>query len=140
MRAAGVEPEPADAGRRRRTSGRASNPATNTATYTPAAAHPQSVNQDYYVSWNNKQAKDFGAADGNFSFGAVHRGDLLDAPVKAAAGRPGRSSTGPALTSLVAATPALTDLRGIEVLDDAAPGDRQPAGHRPGAGRRGRPS
>ena len=37
------------------------DPATNTATYAPLAAHPSSVNQDYYVSWNNKQAKDFGA-------------------------------------------------------------------------------
>ena len=32
------------------------NPDTNDATYTPASSHPQSVNQDYYVSWNNKQA------------------------------------------------------------------------------------
>ncbi|MEE3921823.1 penicillin acylase family protein [Micromonospora sp. BRA006-A] len=40
------------------------NPDTNDATYAPASAHPQSVNRDYYVSWNNKQARDFGAADG----------------------------------------------------------------------------
>src|SRR5690606_12001241 len=49
------------------------DPETNTATYLPASAHPQAVDQDYFVSWNNKQAKDFSAADGNFRFGAVHR-------------------------------------------------------------------
>ena len=86
-------------------------------TYTPPAAHPQSVNQDYYVSWNNKQAKDYGAADGNFSFGSVHRGDLLDDRVKAARRggrqvRPGRRST------RSWRRPAVTDLRGEEVLGD----------------------
>jgi acyl-homoserine lactone acylase PvdQ len=60
------------------------NADTNTADYTPVAQHPQSTGQDYFVSWNNKQSKDFGAADGNFSFGAVHRADLLDKRVKAA--------------------------------------------------------
>ncbi|HKT05893.1 MAG TPA: penicillin acylase family protein [Rugosimonospora sp.] len=59
-------------------------PSTNTATYVAASAHPQAVDQDYFVSWNNKQAKDFSAADGNFSYGAVQRAQLLDAPVKAA--------------------------------------------------------
>ncbi|MFD0528287.1 penicillin acylase family protein [Kitasatospora arboriphila] len=32
------------------------DPAANTARYTPPAEHPNSVDQDYYVSWNNKQA------------------------------------------------------------------------------------
>ncbi|WP_428964623.1 penicillin acylase family protein [Micromonospora fluostatini] len=92
------------------------DPATNTARYAPASAHPQSTNQDYYISWNNKQAKDFGAADGNFSFGAVHRGDLLDRPLKAgiAAGRTYDRAT---LTELVQKA-GLTDLRGAEVLDE----------------------
>ncbi|MER7168801.1 penicillin acylase family protein [Micromonospora sp. NPDC000207] len=91
-------------------------PDTNTARYAPASAHPQSTNQDYYISWNNKQAKDFGAADGNFSFGAVHRADLLDKPLKAgiAAGRRYDRAT---LTELVQRA-GLTDLRGAEVLDE----------------------
>jgi acyl-homoserine lactone acylase PvdQ len=50
--------------------------------FTPPSAHPQSVNQDYYISWNNKQAEDYSAADGNFSFGAVHRGQMLDLGVR----------------------------------------------------------
>ncbi|MFF5216439.1 penicillin acylase family protein [Micromonospora sp. NPDC000442] len=92
------------------------DPDTGTARYAPASAHPQSVNQDYYVSWNNKQAKDFGAADGNFSFGAVHRGDLLDKPVKAALAA-GRTFDRASLTELVQRA-GLTDLRGAEVLGE----------------------
>ncbi|MFV2101183.1 penicillin acylase family protein [Micromonospora sp. LOL_024] len=92
------------------------DPETRTARYAPAAAHPQSINQDYYISWNNKQAKDFGAADGNFSFGAVHRGDLLDKPVKAALAA-GRKFDRASLTELVQRA-GLTDLRGAEVLDE----------------------
>ncbi|MFD1049686.1 penicillin acylase family protein, partial [Kibdelosporangium lantanae] len=34
------------------------DPATNGAQYTPFAQHPQGVNQDYFVSWNNGQARD----------------------------------------------------------------------------------
>ncbi|MFE0593471.1 penicillin acylase family protein [Micromonospora echinospora] len=92
------------------------DPATNTARYAPLATHPQSKNQDYYISWNNKQAKDFGAADGNFSFGAVHRGDLLDKPIKAAIAA-GQKFDRASLTALVQRA-GLTDLRGVEVLDE----------------------
>ncbi|WP_248960071.1 penicillin acylase family protein [Sphaerisporangium perillae] len=90
------------------------DPATNTATYLAPAAHPQTANQDYLVSWNNKQAKDFGAADGNFSFGPVHRVDLLDAPVKAALAGTGKLDR--AGTVKIMAEAATTDLRGKEVL------------------------
>ncbi len=56
------------------------NPATNTADYTPPSAHPNSIDQDYYISWNNKQAKDYTTAPwGN---GSVHRGNLLEDRVK----------------------------------------------------------
>ncbi|MGI5214744.1 penicillin acylase family protein [Plantactinospora sp. CA-290183] len=92
------------------------DPETNTAAYAPVAAHPNSVDQDYYISWNNKQAADFGAADGNFSFGAVHRGDLLDKPIRAALAA-GRTFDRASLTALVQRA-GLTDLRGIEVLDE----------------------
>ncbi|MEV6619755.1 penicillin acylase family protein [Amycolatopsis sp. NPDC051106] len=56
------------------------NPAGNVATYTPASQHPQSINQDYYVSWNNAQANGYAAAGADKS--AVHRVDLLDSRVK----------------------------------------------------------
>ncbi|MEW9531330.1 penicillin acylase family protein [Microbispora sp. NPDC049125] len=89
------------------------DPATNTAAHTAPGTHPQGVNQDYFVSWNNKQAKDYGAADGNFSFGPVHRADLLDAPVKAALAS---GTLGRAGVVKIMATAAITDLRGWKVL------------------------
>ncbi|MEG8278613.1 penicillin acylase family protein [Streptomyces sp. AHA2] len=75
VRANGVDPEfPAWA--RPAYEWRGWDPAANTADYTPPSAHPRSVDQDYYVSWNNKQARDYTTAPwGN---GSVHRGNLLD--------------------------------------------------------------
>ncbi|MEU4237286.1 penicillin acylase family protein [Actinoplanes sp. NPDC026619] len=90
------------------------NPDTNVATYQAASAHPQAVNQDYFVSWNNKQAKDYGAADGNFSFGSVHRVDLLEKPLKAGI-TAGTKYDRASLVKLVESA-ATTDLRGTEVL------------------------
>ncbi|AWS47017.1 penicillin acylase family protein [Streptosporangium sp. 'caverna'] len=92
------------------------DPSTNTATYKASATHPQTADQDYLVSWNNKQAKDYGAADGNFSFGPVHRADLLDAPVKAALSGSGKLDR--AGTVKIMAEAATTDLRGKKVLPD----------------------
>ncbi len=87
---------------------------SNTAAYTPASAHPNSTDQDYYVSWNNKQAKDYSAADGNFSWGAVQRADLLDQGVKAYLAT-GQKFTRAALVQVMEKA-ALTDLRGRRVL------------------------
>ncbi|MFD0819657.1 penicillin acylase family protein, partial [Micromonospora zhanjiangensis] len=91
------------------------NADTNVATYTPAARHPQAVNQDYFVSWNNKQAKDYSAADGNFSFGAVHRGDLLDRRIRQAL------AVGPvdrAAANRVVLDAAVTDQRAENLLPE----------------------
>jgi len=46
---------------------------TNIADYTPAAQHPQVINQDYISSWNNKQAPGYRAAEDNYSYGPNHR-------------------------------------------------------------------
>ncbi|QKW26797.1 penicillin acylase family protein [Streptomyces seoulensis] len=85
--------------------------AANTATYTPASAHPNSIDQDYYISWNNKQAEDYAAAP--WGEGSVHRGNLLEDRVKklVAAGGVTRS----ALTKAMADA-ALADLRAEDVL------------------------
>jgi acyl-homoserine lactone acylase PvdQ len=90
------------------------NPTTNDATYTPPAQHPQVIDQDYLTSWNNKQAPGYSAADGNYSFGAVHRSQPLDsriAPVIASGGKFTRAS----LTSAMEDA-ATVDLRGEQVL------------------------
>ncbi|MFF9063001.1 penicillin acylase family protein [Streptomyces sp. NPDC014882] len=86
-------------------------PTANTAAYTPASAHPHSVDQDYYISWNNKQAKDYATAPwGN---GSVHRGNLLEDRVKklVRAGGVTRASLTKAM-----ADAALADLRAEDVL------------------------
>ncbi|WP_030347443.1 penicillin acylase family protein [Streptomyces sp. NRRL S-1022] len=87
------------------------DPATNTADYTPASAHPNSVDQDYYVSWNNKQAKDYTTAP--WGDGSVHRGNLLEDRVKklVAAGGVTRARLVQAM-----ADAGLADLRAEDVL------------------------
>lgn len=90
------------------------NPATNTEDVTAPAQHPQSVNQDYYVSWNNKQAPGYRAADGNFSYGSVQRVDLLDRGVKTALAQ-GQKLDRAGLTKIME-NAATTDLRGSRVL------------------------
>ncbi|GAA4212211.1 penicillin acylase family protein [Actinocatenispora rupis] len=88
------------------------NPDDNSATYTPFAAHPQSVNQDYYVSWNNKQALDYGTAGPGD--GPVHRVNLLDDRVRTLV-HSGQPVTRADLTRAMADA-ANTDLRGEDVL------------------------
>lgn len=89
------------------------DPAANTAAYTPPSEHPQSIGQDYYISWNNKQAKGYGAA--GFGMGSVHRGDLLDQRVKplVAAGGVTRAKLTQAM-----ADAAVTDLRAENLLPE----------------------
>ncbi|WP_406434019.1 penicillin acylase family protein [Streptomyces sp. NBC_00631] len=89
------------------------DPTTNTADYTPAAQHPQSIDQDYYVSWNNKQALNYTTA--SWGDGSVHRGNLLNDRVKklVAAGGVTRSALVKAM-----ADASLTDLRAEDVLPD----------------------
>ncbi|MEU5900787.1 penicillin acylase family protein [Streptomyces venezuelae] len=89
------------------------DPENNTSAQTPPAAHPQSVNQDYYISWNNKQAKDFSTA--GFGVSAVHRGDLLDGRVKRLTEQGG--VTRASLTRAMSEA-AVTDLRGEQVLPE----------------------
>ncbi|AZM52372.1 penicillin acylase [Streptomyces sp. WAC 01529] len=89
------------------------DPEDNTSAQTPPAEHPQSVNQDYYISWNNKQAKDFSAA--GFGVSAVHRGDLLDGRVRKLTEEGG--VTRASLTRAMAEA-AVTDLRGEQVLPE----------------------
>ncbi|WP_326696718.1 penicillin acylase family protein [Streptomyces sp. NBC_01754] len=89
------------------------DPAANTTDYTPFAEHPHSGGQDYYISWNNRQAQDYASAA--FGFGAVHRGDLLDGRVAALVAEGG--VTRASLTRAMEEA-ALTDLRGEQLLPE----------------------
>ncbi|MBV1937708.1 penicillin acylase family protein [Streptomyces sp. BV286] len=88
-------------------------PTTNTADYTPASAHPNSIDQDYYISWNNKQAKDYTTA--SWGNGSVHRGNLLEDRVKKLVTTGG--VTRASLTGAMADA-ALADLRAEDVLPE----------------------
>ncbi|MFG2312525.1 penicillin acylase family protein [Streptomyces sp. NPDC048566] len=87
------------------------DPAANTASYTPPSEHPNSMDQDYYISWNNKQAEDYTTA--SWGDGSVHRGDLLDDRVAKLVASGG--VTRAALVKAMAEA-ALTDLRAEDVL------------------------
>ena len=90
------------------------NPDTNRATYTPAAQHPQVVNQDYLTSWNNKQAPGFSGADGNFGYNSVYRSQPLDDRIKAVIGSGQKFTRGKLVSAMEDA--ATVDLRGDQVL------------------------
>ncbi|AXB48882.1 penicillin acylase [Amycolatopsis albispora] len=88
------------------------NAATNRADYTPFEQHPNSINQDYYISWNNAQAKDYAAS--GYEKSSVHRGDLLDRRVRALIDS-GTKVTRVNLTQAMAEA-GLADLRAEKVL------------------------
>ncbi|HKS47980.1 MAG TPA: penicillin acylase family protein [Amycolatopsis sp.] len=88
------------------------NPGAFTSDYTPVSAHPNSVDQDYYVSWNNKQALDYSSA--GFGEAGVHRVNLLDSRLKALVTSGRKISRADVVKAMEDA--AVTDLRGEDVL------------------------
>jgi hypothetical protein len=58
------------------------DPRTNFSAQEPCEAHPQTVDQDWITSWNNKQARGFRASDAEFSYGPVFRSTRLDERVR----------------------------------------------------------
>jgi acyl-homoserine lactone acylase PvdQ len=59
------------------------SPAKHTATWLPFAAHPHATDQPYQVSWNNKQARGWAAADDQWGYGPLFRSQLIADRVKA---------------------------------------------------------
>ncbi len=88
------------------------NPATDRSDYTAFGAHPNSVDQDYYISWNNKQALDYTSAA--FGDGSVYRSNLLDSRVKALVQSGTKISRADVVKAMADAS--VTDLRGEDVL------------------------
>jgi len=77
--------------------------------------HPQELNpiKGYATSWNNKPARDWRAADNNYSYGMTYRADMLDKGLdEALLGGP----IGIGEMVEVMANAAYTDLRGQEIL------------------------
>ena len=89
--------------------------------YLDADAQPHARNPDsgYIVSWNNRQAPGFGANDGNFSYGPVHRSLTLSNRIEeriAASEADGGSPVTRADVVEVMIDAATVDLRGAAVL------------------------
>jgi acyl-homoserine lactone acylase PvdQ len=58
------------------------DPRLHTLDVLPFAAHPNAIDPDYLVSWNNKQAPGWAAADDKYSFGPVYRSQMIEAVIR----------------------------------------------------------
>jgi len=89
------------------------DPSTHTATWLPFADHPHETDQDYQVSWNNKQAPGWAAADDQWGYGPLFRSQLIEDRVKAGIARGHRMT----IAQLVQAMdePATEDIRAVKL-------------------------
>jgi len=53
------------------------DPRTHTLEALPFSQHPNAINPQFLVSWNNKQAPGFSAADDKYAFGPLYRMQLI---------------------------------------------------------------
>ncbi|HVW45902.1 MAG TPA: penicillin acylase family protein [Solirubrobacterales bacterium] len=92
------------------------DPKTHSAEWLPFAKHPQAVDpaSGYLVSWNNKQAPEWAAADDNYSYGPVQRQQMIADHIRNDI-KGGKKMT---IAQLVQAMeePATEDLRADKVL------------------------
>ena len=90
------------------------DPDTHTGRWLPARKHPQAVDPPYLVSWNNKQAPGWAAADDIYTYGPIHRSQLIEDRVRKGIQGERKMS----LPELVQAMeePATEDLRGVKLL------------------------
>jgi acyl-homoserine lactone acylase PvdQ len=84
------------------------------ADWLPQRKHPHAVDPPFLVSWNNKQAPGWAAADDQYAYSALHRSQMISDRVRAGT-RGKRKMT---LAQLVRAMekPATQDLRGYRLL------------------------
>jgi acyl-homoserine lactone acylase PvdQ len=90
------------------------NPGQHNAQYLPFSKHPQAVDPPFLVSWNNKQAPGWAAADDKYGYGPLFRSQMISDKVRAATKGPKRMS----IVQLIQAMeePATQDLRGYRLL------------------------
>jgi acyl-homoserine lactone acylase PvdQ len=89
-------------------------PSTQTADYLPFAKHPQQVDPDYLVSWNNKQAPEWAAADDNYGYGPLQRQQMIADRVKQKTRGKGKMTIAQLVSAMDEA--ATQDLRGYRLL------------------------
>jgi acyl-homoserine lactone acylase PvdQ len=80
----------------------------------PFTKHPRTVDQPVMVSWNNKPAKDWAAADEQWGYGPFYRSNLIEEKLQAAVAG-GKKAT---LAQVVQAMEesATQDIRGVKLL------------------------
>ena len=90
------------------------DPQTHTAKWLPAKRHPQALDPPYLVSWNNKQAPRWAAADDKYAYGPMYRSQLIERRVRRAI----RGKRKMSLPQLVQAMeePATEDIRAVKLL------------------------
>jgi acyl-homoserine lactone acylase PvdQ len=82
---------------------------------TPQPAHPQTIDQSYLTSWNNKQAPGYNDAGTGQEFSSIYRSQLLDNNINAyLAGGHRKLSLADLINAMGNA--GTQDLRGVEVL------------------------
>jgi acyl-homoserine lactone acylase PvdQ len=59
------------------------SPSRHDATWLPFADHPHATDQPYQVSWNNKQARGWAAADDQWGYGPIFRSAMIADRIKA---------------------------------------------------------
>ncbi len=90
------------------------DPKTHEADWLPQRHIPHVVDQPYMVSWNNKQARGWSAADDQYGFGPIYRQQMIADRIKHAL-RGGRKMTLPRLVQAME-EPATEDIRGVKLL------------------------
>jgi acyl-homoserine lactone acylase PvdQ len=89
-------------------------PAARTADYLPFSKHPQAVDPEFLISWNNKQAPEWAAADDNYGYGPVFRSQMIADKVRAATKGKRRTTIAKLIRAME--EPATQDLRGYRLL------------------------
>jgi acyl-homoserine lactone acylase PvdQ len=90
------------------------DPSLHEATWLPQRKIPHATDQAYLVSWNNKQARGWAAADDKFAFGPIYRIQLIADKVRSAI--KGRRKATLAQVVQAMELSATQDIRAIKVL------------------------
>lgn len=75
--------------------------------------HPRTVNQPVMVSWNNKPAKDWSAADDQWGYGPIYRSQLIEEKLQTAVAG-GKATLAQVVQSMEES--ATQDIRAVKVL------------------------
>jgi acyl-homoserine lactone acylase PvdQ len=90
------------------------DPETRTQKNVGFADHPQGVNPPFLVSWNNKQAPGFAAADDQYSYGAIQRSQMISSKIRRETSGAGKMDLSDLVQSME--KPATQDLRNARLL------------------------